>query len=238
MKGAVQGAATTTARIPVKKAPTPPGRRASGPDPAPCRPAPMWKTPDRFRATASISRASPAVTGGDCSWKPQPTASPAARSASRTPASSRKVVSTPARKARPSRRAWRGSWAAVASDAAFIARMGKTHGIRFRISPPRTANSSACRKTSGRKPASGPAGPASTTAARAPDPVVPARVGPGSARISKAPSAVTSTPPTGPDRPVARVSPPGCSRSVRPCGPQAPVWAAGWSMTPPSNGKK
>ena len=34
MKGAVQGAATTTARTPVKKAPAAPGRRDKGPEPA------------------------------------------------------------------------------------------------------------------------------------------------------------------------------------------------------------
>ncbi len=35
MKGAVQGAATITASTPVKKAPAAPGRRDSGPCPAP-----------------------------------------------------------------------------------------------------------------------------------------------------------------------------------------------------------
>ena len=66
MKGALQGAATTTASTPVKNAPTPPGSLDNGPEPAAaCKPAPMWKTPDRFSATASIKMASIAVTTGD-----------------------------------------------------------------------------------------------------------------------------------------------------------------------------
>ena len=65
MKGAVQGAATTTASTPVKKAPAEPGRRDRGPDPAFCNPAPTWKTPDRFSPTSSMTRARAATTPGD-----------------------------------------------------------------------------------------------------------------------------------------------------------------------------
>src|SRR5436309_1040498 len=77
MNGAVQGAATTTARAPVRNAPATPSPLA--PEPTPCTEAPTSNTPDMFRATSSISRARTATTGGDCSWKPQPTAAPPGR---------------------------------------------------------------------------------------------------------------------------------------------------------------
>ena len=225
MKGAVQGAATTTASMPVKKAPAAPGSRASGPEPAACRPAPMWKTPERFSATASISSDSPAMTAGDCSWKPQPTASPPALRASSRPARPRKVVSTPARKASPSRRARAGSCAAALRAAAFMARIGNTHGIRLRIRPPSRANSAAWRKpihpiAAGAVPAS-----ASAMGARSPEPRAPGRSAPGSARISKAPREVASTPSSGPVSP-PRAFAPAPSARVRPSGPQAPVCGA------------
>ena len=211
MKGAVQGAATTTASTPVKKAPAPPGRRDSRP-PAPpsanpCAAMPTLNTPDRFRPTASISRASPAITPGDCSWKPQPTACPAARSVIRATARIRKVVRTPARNASPSRRASPGSWAEADRAAAFMARIGNTHGIRFRISPPIRANSAACRKT--------PKPVGAAPSARAPSPVVPASGSPTSAMISHAPSDVDSTPAIGPFRPPVRIARPAVRRQAQ-----------------------
>ena len=47
------------------------------------------------------------TTGGDCSWKPQPSCSPAARSTSSRPASARNVATTPAANATPCSRCTR-----------------------------------------------------------------------------------------------------------------------------------
>ncbi len=95
MKGAVQGDATATASTPVRKA-SAAGWRA-------CRPAreegsmrPNSNMPERLRPISVNSAASTATTAGDCSWKPQPTASPAARSASMAPPRARKESTTPA----------------------------------------------------------------------------------------------------------------------------------------------
>ena len=56
MKGAVQGAATATARTPVKKAPKGPERCVR---PSPKVIVPTSKTPDKFRPTAKINSAKP-----------------------------------------------------------------------------------------------------------------------------------------------------------------------------------
>ena len=221
MKGAVQGAATTTASTPVKKAPDPPGRRDRREPPSRCSPPPISKAPARFSATASIRSASPATTAGDWSWKPQPIACPPARKISRTAANRAKLTSTPAVKARPSRRASAGAWAERVSDAAFIARTGKTHGIRLRISPPRRARPAACSVAI--QPVSGVAltcPQASGVAVKAPAPAAPASGAPGSAVISQAPAFVDSTPDTGPLRPVFDRSTAAASSSVTPCGPR------------------
>ena len=95
MNGAVHGEATATASTPVRKA-SATGWRA-------CRPAsddgsmrPNSYTPARFSAISVNNTASVATTAGDCSWKPQPTASPAARSPSMSAPRPRKDNSTPA----------------------------------------------------------------------------------------------------------------------------------------------
>ncbi len=75
MNGAVQGAATATASTPVKKAPTVPPWPASATLPAAaCTLPPISNRPARLSATSSMTRVSTAITTGDCSWNPQPTA--------------------------------------------------------------------------------------------------------------------------------------------------------------------
>ncbi len=145
MNGAVQGAATTTASMPVKKAPARPPLAASDP-PAPWPGRVVSNTPDMFSATSSMTKASAPTTAGDCSWKPQPIAAPPAFSASSEPASARKVASTPARNARPWDRASFSWWAWAARLAAFIDSTGNTQGIRLRISPPIRAKATAPRR--------------------------------------------------------------------------------------------
>ena len=81
MKGAVQGAATATAKTPVKNAPREPLRFARLSPSAfarlsPSAIEPTSKTPERLRPTAKIKRANPATAIGFCNWKPHPTAAP------------------------------------------------------------------------------------------------------------------------------------------------------------------
>ncbi len=167
MKGAVQGAATTTASRPVKKEPTSPPL-AARPAPAPVPGRVASNTPDMLSATSSMIRARAPTTAGDCSWKPQPTAAPPALAASTRPARLRKATSTPARKARPWPRASPGSWAWAARLAAFIDSTGNTQGIRLRIRPPRKANS-----TAGRRPRLAPSDGMAGAAAAVPAVAVP-----------------------------------------------------------------
>ncbi len=137
MKGAVQGAATTTARAPVSSEPIRPAPPAW--EAAFCSDRPASNRPDRFSPISSMTRARVATTPGDCSWKPQPTAAPADLAAISTAAKPTKVSSTPARKARPWARERLASPACEASPRAFIDRIGKTQGIRFSTTPPRKA---------------------------------------------------------------------------------------------------
>ena len=81
MNGAVQGEATATASTPDRKA-LATGWRASSDSDAGRQEAPNSNRPARFRPISVNSAASAATTAGDCSWKPQPSCSPAARSAS------------------------------------------------------------------------------------------------------------------------------------------------------------
>ena len=93
MKGAVQGAATATARTPVKKAPTAPLREAR---PPPIVTEPNSNRPDRFSPTPKIRSAKAATARGFCNWKPQPTAWPPWRSATMTMPKMRKLATAPA----------------------------------------------------------------------------------------------------------------------------------------------
>src|SRR6185503_21311039 len=108
MNGAVQGDAITTASTPDNAASTY-GLRA---DQLPADDGTSEvnsKTPDRFSARTKKSTASAATTPGDCSWNPQPSPSPAARSAISTPASATKVATTPIANATPCNRSTRRS---------------------------------------------------------------------------------------------------------------------------------
>ena len=94
MNGAVHGDATATASTPVKKASTS-GWRARAEAQALGSTEPNSNTPARFNPISVNSAASAATTAGDCSWKPQPSCSPPARSASSSAASATKLATTP-----------------------------------------------------------------------------------------------------------------------------------------------
>ncbi len=103
------------------------------------------KTPDRLSASTKNRMARLVTTAGDWSWKPHPNCSPAARNASRAPASARKVKITPAPKLKPSRRkCFLLPWPGLVSDSAFSESTGNTQGMRFSTSPPTNASKSAC----------------------------------------------------------------------------------------------
>ena len=93
MNGAVQGAATATARTPVKNAPSGPERAARL---SPMVIEPTSNTPERLRPTAKINSAKPATATGSCSWKPQPTAAPLCRRTTINSPSTRKLRIAPA----------------------------------------------------------------------------------------------------------------------------------------------
>ena len=66
MNGAVQGVATTVARMPVKNVPASPERMASRP-PTPPSATPKPATPERLNPIAKRRYASTATKTGDCS---------------------------------------------------------------------------------------------------------------------------------------------------------------------------
>ncbi|MNV34446.1 hypothetical protein D3C71_1258620 [compost metagenome] len=126
----------------MKKSPTGPLRAASD-WPTPPRLPPIVNTPDRLRPTVNIRYTSAAMNHGCCSWKPQPAAWPAARSASTSAPIAANATSTPA--------VYQSAWLRArcrlsplcATPSTFSDRIGSTHGIRLRISPPSSASSSA-----------------------------------------------------------------------------------------------
>ena len=95
MNGAVQGLATATASTPVRKW-SATGWRACAPAHDEGSTEPISNTPARLSPISVNRAASTATTAGCCSWKPQPSCSPPARSASSRPASARKLSTTPA----------------------------------------------------------------------------------------------------------------------------------------------
>ena len=94
MKGAVQGEATATASTPVKAESTT-GWRARAAAQELGSMLPNSNTPARLRPMRVNRTANPATKPGDCNWKPQPSCSPPARKASKSPASNRKLATTP-----------------------------------------------------------------------------------------------------------------------------------------------
>ena len=103
MNGAVHGDAMTTASTPEPNASS-----VRFFDDQPVTPDgaswPNSNTPDRLSASTKNSIASALTTAGDCSWKPQPSCSPAARSAASAAPSATNVSTTPAANATASRR--------------------------------------------------------------------------------------------------------------------------------------
>src|SRR5690242_10463290 len=96
MNGAVHGDAIATASTPDANELT--CRFACDHDATPLgTSAPNSKTPDRFNAITKNRIASDATTAGDCSWKPQPSSSPAERRpASATPSAANASTTPPA----------------------------------------------------------------------------------------------------------------------------------------------
>jgi hypothetical protein len=83
------------------------------------------------------------TNNGDCNWKPQPICSPPARSASSTAARQSMELITPAANTKPLVRTAAGCFLACSTrPMALIDSTGNTQGMRFKIRPPRIANSS------------------------------------------------------------------------------------------------
>jgi hypothetical protein len=110
MKGAVHGEAIATASTPERNA-FAIGWRASSVATLDGRKAPKSNTPARFKPISVNKAASTATTAGDCSWKPQPSSSPAARKASISAPSAANDTITPAVYAMPPSRCARRSFA-------------------------------------------------------------------------------------------------------------------------------
>ena len=144
MNGAVHGEAMR----PPRESPTAPHRRRDSlPSIRRQRTEPASvnsNTPERLSASTKNRIARPTTTAGDCSWKPHPSCSPAARRMSSSPASTTNVATTPGGE----RDALQAMDAGVAngpcaSASAFSESTGNTHGIRLRIRPPTKASSNA-----------------------------------------------------------------------------------------------
>jgi hypothetical protein len=88
--------ATTVASTPVKNEPVRPDFICN-PAPTPVALRPNSNRPLMLSAKTSITAASPNTKAGDCSWKPQPSWLPPARSTASTPASIQNESSTPRR---------------------------------------------------------------------------------------------------------------------------------------------
>ena len=137
MNGAVHGLATTTASTPVKKSPGRAGLRGA----ATALAAPAERAPKRHHARHRLgrSRTSPAparaITPGCCSWKPQPSASPACAQRQRDRAHRREADQHAGRVPERAGARVRGS-PLCASDSALSDSTGSTQGIRLRIRPP------------------------------------------------------------------------------------------------------
>ena len=142
MNGAVQGDAMTTARMPEPNASSVRFFEVQPvtPDGASC---PNSNTPDRFSASTKNRIASALTTAGDCSWKPQPSSSPAARSKASAAPSATNVSTTPAANAPASCRSVGRVSLCVAKPSTFNVSTGKTQGIRLRMRPPTSADTTA-----------------------------------------------------------------------------------------------
>ena len=151
MKGAVHGDAMTTARMPEPKASS-----ARFFDDQPVTPDgaswPNSKTPDRLSASTKNRIASALTTAGDCSWNPQPSCAPAARSKASATPSATNVSTTPAANATASLRIVARVSLCVAKPSTFSVSTGKTHGMRLRIRPPTSADTTAMASVTGSSP--------------------------------------------------------------------------------------
>ncbi len=147
MNGAVQGEAIATASTPDRKA-LATGCRASSVATPRRQEARRTRTRPPGSAPISVnSAASAATTAGDCSWKPQPSCSPAARSASISAAQrqERQHHAGGVGQRRPcGGRARSSAWRVKPTT--LIASTGNTQGMRLRIRPPSSAPSSAATK--------------------------------------------------------------------------------------------
>jgi len=153
--GPRQGAPTTAASTPVKKAPAAPWRLARV-LPVFWIDVPSSNRPMSQRPMANMMRARMATVGAFWSWKPSVAEPVAARTAMMAPARTAKETSTPPVYQRP----WLRSslaWPLAAAETmpmALIERTGRTQGMRLRMRPPIRA-----KKASVRRPAALPPAP-------------------------------------------------------------------------------
>src|SRR6185312_4948900 len=139
MNGAEQGEAMTTASTPDNASLTK-GFFAFQPASDDGSNTRISNRPDRFSASTKKSRARPATTAGDCSWKPQPSCAPAARSATSSAASSQNETMTPAANARPCLRIVARPPPCAAKPRTLSDSTGNTQGIRLSSKPPSRAS--------------------------------------------------------------------------------------------------
>src|SRR5580698_9079896 len=104
---------------------------------------PNSNTPLKLSAKTSITTARQKTNAGDCSWNPQPSCAPPARSTASTPASAQNDTSTPSVNATPCSVTLRRSlpdW--FTKPTILMPSTGNTQGIRLRIRPPNSADTS------------------------------------------------------------------------------------------------
>ena len=166
-KGAEQGVAISVAKKPVTRWPASP---SDGPDEPTFASDPgRWisNSPHMLSVKRRITTASAPTKSGSWNWIPQPTATPAARAPIAAPASSRKERMIPAAVARlPVVRARLPPSALFISPKTLSDSTGSTHGIAFRISPPRKPRSTNHRNPRPAPPSCDPWPPVVVSAAK------------------------------------------------------------------------
>src|SRR5436190_3675237 len=232
MNGAEQGEAMTTASTP-DKASLRYGFFAFQPASDDGSNTRISNRPDRFSASTKNSSARPATTTGDCSWKPQPSCAPAARSATSTAASSQNETTTPTANARPCLRIVARSPPCAAKPRTFSDSTGNTQGIRFSSTPPNRASTIAAPSDNGLS-----AGASGSTCAEYSTGAAAATTVPASGTSTSAARSLPPSPPVDSSTPARRVnSPTRCtatgSASVQRapsrescCAPLGSIWPA------------
>ena len=145
--GAEQGVAISVAKRPETRWPATPSR-----GPVPAARATNWgsgisNSPQRLRQNSTTTTSRKVTKTGFWNWTPQPTAAPAARATTAVPARAQNESTMPAAVARAPPTTAERPWPALLTRPKTLSeRTGRTHGMAFKIRPPRTPRASMARR--------------------------------------------------------------------------------------------